>query len=210
MVAKKAGTALKLLRCMKHNMNLAHGKSWDPDMTIRSRALEVWPDGACRVEREHQIHSVFAHFDTDEDGSLNRVEIEGFLRKMCVGTCAEERLRMIDQILIRNIQSHNTVSFVTLFDWIAPIIKHAEEEDPDSVENLEILASEMFKMVKTNEDDHEITPLQFFTQVEEFMTQDDQLSLEDIQALFREFDEDDDGRLGENEFKGFVYKYCVE
>ena len=176
-------------------------------MTIRSRAIEVWPD-TVSVE-EHQIHTLFAHFDTNEDGTLNHSEVDALLRKMCIGTCSEQRHKMIDQILTQD-DDESVVTFETLFDWIAPLIKMAEEEDPDTVENLEILASELFKMVKTNEQDDEITPLQFFTQVEDFMTEEDQLSLEDIQALFREFDEDDDGKLGEIEFKGFVHKYCVE
>jgi Ca2+-binding EF-hand superfamily protein len=207
MIAKKAGTALKLVGVMKHNMNLTReSKSWDPTLTMRSRAIEVWPDVAIRAEREDQVNTVFAHFDKNHNGFLNRVETRALLRKMCIGTSSEERDEMIEQIISRGGEE---IVFEILFDWIAPIIKSAENSNHDTLEDLESLAYDLFKMV-VEKDCDEITPLQFFTQVEDFMTSEDRLSLEDIQALFREFDVDDDGRLGFDEFIGFVSRYCVE
>ena len=62
------------------------------------------------------------------------------------------------------------------------------------------------------ERDGVITPLEFFTCVNNLCSKSGkmELTLEDIEAMFREVDEDGDGDLDIEEFEGMLKKYMFE
>ena len=205
MVTKKAMIALKLLNSMRTAL-----KSSGKEVTEIKKASEIWPDPHVRHEKEREMRELFDMFDTDQSGFIDEEEMNHLLEMQRIGD--KDSRKRVFQLLDQD--GGGEISFEEFFDWIATQAEEEEEEIDE--EKVEELAKQLFDLIDTPDEngdrDGVITPLEFFRCVESLCSKSGkmELSLEDIEAMFREVDEDGDGDLDLEEFEGMLKKYMFE
>lgn len=204
MVTKKAMIALKLLNSMRAALK------GGGEVSEIKKASEVWPDPHVRHEKEREMRELFDMFDTDQSGFIDEEEMNHLLEMQRIGDPETRKrvFKMLDQ------GGDGEISFEEFFDWIAT---QAEEEDEEiDEEKIEELAKQLFDLIDTPDEngdkDGVITPLEFYNCIANLCSKSGkmELSLEDIEAMFREVDEDGDGDLDIEEFEGMLKKYMFE
>jgi len=214
MVTKKAMTALKLLVTMKNSLPKV-GESGEE--CERKSAAEVWPDPHVRAEKRRENREMFDLFDADGSNGIDAGELGHLLEMMGIGGDQEGRQRIFDQIDApdENGNRDGDICFEEFFDWIAS--NTAEEEEEVDEEHLKEMGKQLFEMIDTPDEngvcDGEITPEEFHNcmlKLSESSGNKLEISLEDVEALFREVDEDHNGSLDEEEFNEMLEKYMFE
>ena len=156
------------------------------------------------------MRELFDMFDTDQSGFIDEEEMNHLLEMQRIGD-KESRKRVFKLL---DADGGGEISFEEFFDWIATQSEEDEEEIDE--EKIEELARQLFDIIdqpdENGDRDGVITPLEFFTCVDNLCAKSGkmELTLEDIEAMFREVDEDGDGDLDIEEFEGMLKKYMFE
>jgi len=208
MITRKAMTALKLLNTMRLSL-----PSMSKDgASTKKTAEEVWPDKEEREEKRVEMREMFDLFDTSGDGEIDETELGAILSMMHIGEDPADRKRIYDEL---DEDGEGGIDFEEFFHWIASHTASKGEELGE--EELEEMANQLFEMIdqvdpETGERDGEITPREFFDTVSQLGKgkADMQLTLEDIEAMFKGVDENDDGKLDEEEFMAMIKEFMFE
>eukprot|EP00939_MAST-03C_sp_MAST-3C-sp1_P003708 g3708.t1 len=232
MITKKAMIALRLLNSLKnalprplgdannsgghgaakHHHHRSSSSSRSALSSRRTSAKDVWPDPHLRGEKEREMQEMFGIFDTDESGYIDKNEFRNLLQTMRIGKDDADRDSVFDSLdAENNVDGH--VSFEEFFDWIASHTSIKEEVLDE--ERIEEMAAQLFEIIdqpdeETGVKDGEISPLEFYTCIHRLSSRGIDLSLDDVEALFRENDEDGDGNLNLEEFEELLKKYMFE
>ena len=209
MITKKAMTALNLLNTMKNSLP----KIGSEDKATLN-AADVWTDPHVFAEKKREMQDMFNVFDEDNGGTIDKAELSHLLSMMGVGKSEEDRDRIFKQLDAGDGEcaGDGEIDFEEFFNWIATNTA-TEEEVPDD-ERLEEMADQLFEMINVEDADGEsddvITPMEFFQCIQKLAGGKEakmDLSLEDIEALIRDVDEDNDGNLNKEEFAKMILKF---
>lgn len=192
MTTKKAVRCLKLLRLMKKKVPKA-GSGRKPGEAAKT-AEEIYKDEHVLRKKRRELQELFDLFDKDKSGDISSAEMLELLQLLKM---AEDETQARDMLAELDDDQSGTVEFQEFFNWMA-----SNDQEEETEESIEEYIDGMFDMIDTDESGT-ITAEEFQTTLKNLGTD---LTMEDIQCMIREVDENGDGDIDREEFKEMVIK----